>query len=541
MNKLLVLLLLLTGVTVYAQQGSVQDATFDVVVVGNLELQPANRFFEQNSDVQPEPNVKSQSYDTKDYTINPPRFDAKVVIPKMPDDSLKELYANYVKVGYGNYNTPFLDAYFHNKRSKTWSYGAHLKHYSSSKGVLNNSGNSQQLAELFGSRYGKVNSWSSHLSYSRNKYFYYGLPQDLAVDKDSIKQVYQLIHGGISTKKILVGKDFNYGTGLDLFYLNTTSKASELEVLWNGNGAYKVTDERSVLLETSLSYVSKSDSASLSRVLFTFKPIYKITKDEFVLKVGATVNYSSDTLKGSDGVHLYPYGRLDYFLQPNKLTLFVGLGGEIQKNTYRSFIQANPYLGANPVIAHTNNMIAFYMGAKGNLSKKVNYTAQLQYASYKNQYFFTNSITDSSRFEVVYDNGNTNLFGLKGQMFYDMSTKWRAFVSAELNKWTTDNLEKAWHRPSFIGTAGVSYNASNKILINSELYYIGGLKGWNRESNTLVDLKNIIDLSLKVDYRFSSDFSAFIEFNNILAQKYQRYLYYTNKSVNVLAGLTYSF
>ncbi|MCU0417283.1 MAG: hypothetical protein MUE33_08855 [Cytophagaceae bacterium] len=541
MNKLFIPLIFLVSVTTFGQQGSVQDATFDVVVVGDLELQPANRFFEQNGDVQPVPDIKPQQYDARDYTINPPRFDAKVAIPKMPEDSINAIQNNYIKVGFGNYTTPYLDAYVHNKRSKTWSVGAHARHYSSAKGVLNNSGISQQLIEGFVSRIGKTNKWSSHVSYSRDRYFYYGLPQDIIVDKDTIRQLYQLFHGQIATHSIQVGKSFQYSTGIDLFYLTTSRNASEFELLWKGKGTYKINDERSVKLESYVSNASKKDSSDQNRLLIYCRPVYQISKTNYILQVGATFNYSSDTLKGSDGVHVYPYAHFDYFYQPGKLTFFGGLNGQLQNNTYRSMVQLNPYLGQNSILANANNTIEFYAGAKGNISKKVNYKTQFSFASYKNQYFFTNSIVDSSQFELLYDRGTTSLIALKGQLFYDLSKTWRTYASLEWNQWTTDQLQKAWHRPSFFATAGASYNASNKIIIRSELYYIGGIQAWNRQTNREVELKNIIDLSIQAEYRFSSDFAAFIEFNNILAQKYQRYLYYTQKSINVLAGFTYSF
>ena len=106
-----------------------------------LDLVPANRFFDQNDDVQPVVDAKPQEYDTRDYSINPPRFDAKVKIPTMPTDSISPILSNYAKFGLGNYGTVLGEVYVTNKRSKTLSYGAHYKHLSSANGSLMNSGN----------------------------------------------------------------------------------------------------------------------------------------------------------------------------------------------------------------------------------------------------------------------------------------------------------------------------------------------------------------------------------------------------------------
>ena len=542
-NKLLLLaLLVFTGsISLFAQkEGEIPTAVFYNEVNAKLELVPANRFYEQNLDVQPTPEPKPQEYDTRDYTINPPRFDAKVKIPTMPVDSISPILPGYAKLGFGNYGTVLGEFYYTNKRSSKYSYGTHFKHLSSSKGSLQNSGTGQDLIEFFGSSYGKNSTWRGHVSYSNNRYRYYGLPQDIAANnKDSIKQTYQLFHAGINTVKTKVGDKFTYNSGLDLYYLTTKLKASELEIAWNGRGDLKLNDTRSAAVELGISSANRSDSSSLNRILFQIKPTYKLIQDKWEITVGANVNYSTDTLKGSKGMHLYPVIHANYNYIPGKIMLYAGIGGGMEKNTYRTFIQQNPYLGSDVPLAHSNKKIDIYLGSTGNLSDKVSYKAQLGYKAYTNQYFFTNSVTDSSKFTALYD--NAGVFVLDGSLFYDLNQDWRISANYIYNAWNTDVLARAWHRPASQLALGIQYNLKKKIYFNAEMYYLSGIHGLNLESNTSVQLKDIADLSLKTEYRFSSSFSAFLEFNNILSQKYQRYLYYQVKGINILGGLTYSF
>ena len=163
----------------------------------------------------------------------------------------------------------------------------------------------------------------------------------------------------------------------------------------------------------------------------------------------------------------------------------------------------------------------------------------MSYKSYGNQYFFTNSETDSSQFTVLYD--KAGVFSLDGGLFYDLNSAWRISANMLYNSWKTDVQAEAWHRPTFQSSIGIQYNLQRKIYFNAEMYYISGIQGINLESKQVVKLNDIADLSLKTEYRFSNTFSAFLELNNILSQKYQRYLYYQVKGINVLAGLTYSF
>ena len=51
----------------------------------------------------------------------------------------------------------------------------------------------------------------------------------------------------------------------------------------------------------------------------------------------------------------------------------------------------------------------------------------------------------------------------------------------------------------------------------------------------------VIDLSLRADYRITPKFSIFVLANNLANRRYQPYLNYPVKGINVIGGLTYSF
>jgi hypothetical protein len=544
MNKfkgLFIASIILCSLTAVGQtDGIIPPTVFTTEDKAKLDLVPANRFFDQNEDVQPVVEAKPQEYDTRDYSINPPRFDAKVKIPTIQPDSISPILSNYAKVGVGNYGTVLGEVYVTNKRSKTLSYGAHYKHLSSANGSLMNSGNGHDLLEVFGSKYGKTNTWNGHASYSDDRYKYYGLPQvDSVNNKDKIKQHYQLFHAGIGTVKTAVGDRFMYNTDIDMYYLSTKRKAKELELIWNAKGIYKINDTRFALVETSLSNANRSDSSTSNRFLLMVKPTYKLVEEKWDLTVGASVNYTTDTLKGSKGLHIYPAIHGNYNFIPGRVTFFAGIGGGMDKNTYRTLVQQNQYLGSDVPLHHTSRKLDLYVGSSGNISNKVSYKVLMSYKAFTNQYFLTNSASDSSKFTALYS--KAGLFSLDGGIYYDLNQAWRISANMLYNAWKTDVIAAAWHRPSFQSSIGIQYNLKQKIYFNAEMYYISGLQGINLESNRTVKLKNIADLSLKTEYRFSKTFSAFIELNNLLSQKYQRYTYYQVKGFNVLAGLTYSF
>jgi hypothetical protein len=49
------------------------------------------------------------------------------------------------------------------------------------------------------------------------------------------------------------------------------------------------------------------------------------------------------------------------------------------------------------------------------------------------------------------------------------------------------------------------------------------------------------DLNLGIDYRYNKSFSAFVQFNNIANNRYQRFYAYPVYGINVLGGFTFTF
>lgn len=544
MNKyiLLTLLLCTSIVNVFAQkEGEIQNETIVIEKKEKLELVPSTRFYDQNMDIQPTPEVRNQEYDLKDYSINPPRFDAKVSIPKLATDSLNPLLGNYVKVGFGNYTTPLFEAYINNKRSKTTNMGLHVRHFSSAKGPVKYSNFSSNYAGAFVEKYLKKSTWRFQASYERNRSNYYGYNHALEVNKDTLKQVYQYINASIFTQKNDLSTPFQYQLGFDVNYLKSYRKLSEYDVHTLLNLSYALDDRRKIKLMSELNMIGLNDSTSQSRNLITIRPSYEITIDKFKLDAGATINYSGDTLEGSKGMHVYPHITGEYAWIPNQHTVFAGLTGGMVKNTMYNLTRMNPFIQSNPIMAHTNNKMNLYAGLKGKVNNQIDYKAKIGYSTYTNQVFMTNGPVDSSEFALVYDNGNVGLFQTQFALGYQVLKKWRANVEYTFNSWNTDKIAKAWHQPSNVFQIGIQHNVADKILVSADFYYLSGITGKNLKSNTETELKSIADLNLKIDYLFSKKFAAFLEFNNILGKKYQRYLYYSNKGINILGGITYSF
>jgi len=533
--------------------GEVQSETIVIEKEKKLELPPANREFEKIQDPQPQVAPTNSKYQTQDIGIVLPQFDTKVKVPTTKTDDPVEIHNHYVKAGFGNYATPYLEAFFHTGKQKNYAAGARLKHLSSANGPYKGVKNSLNEIDLQG-KYWFDKQWvQASLGAGRERYTWYGVSNRDNIDdwdNDSLKILFTKINAAISTGNMGTGK-WKYNTGLNLGYQsgNHNNKESNIDGLLNIN--YQKESDVTIGMDVLIGNSTYTDSSStFSRMLVGLTPKYTMTRDKWKATVGLNYTYSGDTLDGSKGSHLYPIIEGSYTLVPNKWVAEAGFKGGMEKNTWSSLTAQNPYLGTGISLAHTNNKINLYARIKGNLGNNINVKAGAAYLLYQNLSYMTNSRTDSSRFEMLYSNDNTSAFNLNGEVTYD-AYPFRTGLKLDYYSYSTPGndtiIRKPWHRPSFVGSFFAAYTIHKKIVLKTDIYYISGLSGLNLERYATTGvyeekkLDAIFDLNLKAEYRFSNEFSAFIEANNLLSQKYQRYLYYQSRGINLLFGVTYRF
>ena len=532
--------------------GEVQSETIVIEKDKKLELPPANREFEKVPDPQPQPAPTNSKYQTQDIGIVLPQFDTKVKVPTTKTDDPVEIHNHYVKAGFGNYTTPYLEAFFHTGKQKNYSAGARLKHLSSTNGPYKGVKNSLNEIDLQG-KYWFDRQWvKASIGVGRERYTWYGVSNHDNIDDwntDDRKIVFNKVNAELSTGNMGTGK-WNYNTGVIFGYQSGNHGNKESNIDGSLNINYQ--KESNIILgaDVFIGTSNYTDSvSSLSRALIGLTPKYTMIGDKWKATFGLNYTYSGDTLEGSKGSHLYPIIEGSYTLVPNKWVAEAGFKGGMQKNTWSSLTAQNPYLDTRNVLAHTNNKINLYAGIKGNLGNNINVKVGAAYLLYQNLSYMTNSASDSSKFTMLYSNNNTSAFNLNGEVTYD-AYPFRTGLKLDYYSYSTGNdtlIRKPWHRPSFVGSFFAAYTIYKKIVLKTDIYYISGISGLNLERYATTGvyqetkLDAIFDVNLKAEYRFSDEFSAFIEANNLLSQKYQRYLYYQSRGINLLFGVTYRF
>jgi hypothetical protein len=418
-----------------------------------------------------------------------------------------------------------------------------------------NSGNSDTRIGLDGKYFAAGHTLFGELGYQRERYHFYGYSPltDPIPERADIRQVFNTfsIGGGIERNDAEAVLDYRLGFGFDR--ISDAYQARENEFSVNFKSSVDISGQLSLHVESDLFLINRTDApagqageeSSQQRTLFRLRPYFAYrTSDEpqrgLDVRVGANLAYENDTLSNADRLHFYPYLAATYHLGEN-LNVYGRIDGDIEKNTFRELADENPWLGPNVPVYHTNRTLAFSGGISGRASSFLGFNAGLSAANYKNLYFFVNSALDSTRFDVLYDQENVFVFNIYGELNLNSKDRLRTTVRADYFVYNTDEVAEAWHRPEFQLSLLSSYNLYEKILLNAELMLMSGIQGLNQETGTVAELDPIADFSLKGDYIFSPRFSTFLQFKNIFAQNYERYLNYPSRGFMLMGGITYSF
>ncbi|WP_114781549.1 TonB-dependent receptor [Botryobacter ruber] len=536
------------GTTGWGEGAKLQDA--EVVVEKNrvIELPVAARNYEKFRIPPPAVADRNVIYRFTDYKLPSQDINLQVKVLTIKQDELTKLYGNYVKAGLGNYGTLYLKGYFHNKRSTEGAYGAEVSHVSSSVGPVDrgNSAVANSAISAHGEKYMSGLTVGGRANYGRDVYHFYGYKQtpEVEVDKENIRQVFNRFgaEGFINNKT--TDAPFLYNAGLDFKYLKDSYDMSETNVALNFRSEYGIDDVSGVKIDADVSFLSHKDSLSVGRSFFKLSPTYERKLGILKVTLGATIAHTGDTVNNARQFNFYPRVRLGLEPIEDNLLIYAGFGGDLQRVTLYQLTQENPFLAPNVRVADINKGLELYGGFSANIANYVHLTGRAAIQNYRNLYFYNNSRRDSTKFDLVYDDGVTRVINLYAEAVFNYSDEVRIGLKTDYNNYNTDNLEQPFHRPALLSSVYATYNFYDKILFNTELYYIGSSFGRVvRPDGTAVlkETDNIVDLNVKADYKFTNRFTAFVMANNLLGVKYERFVHYPNKSINLIGGISYSF
>lgn len=480
------------------------------------------------------------------------QFKTQTIQPaKMVNEPLSKLYYSLIKAGFGNYTTPYGEIWVNNLRSKEYAYGFHYKHLSSrytaeNKGFAAFSDND---VNLYAKKFYKKHVLSGDLNYYRNISHFYGYPDSLIAKNDETttftKQRFNTFEGKLNLKSFYNDSNkINHDINLNFYNITDKFETSENNIMANGTLNFFVNKEKLNVYVATDYYNTKSKTDTVNDFIFRLNPYFEAGGKKWHVDLGLNVavdKFSDTTAK----FYFSPKLNVHYNIYNNFVIPYAGLGGGLEKNSFRSLSTINPFITSTPGYANTFNVFTAFGGLRGVLSSKTSYDAKVSYGKYKNLAFFLINYDDflSNKFNVVYN--DASMLQVNGQLKYQQKEKINIIAKGNYYSYGVDSNSYAWHRPDFDITLSGIYNLKSKIVVKADLFYIA--KQWSQQrvsengitSLKAVQLKGIADINLGAEYRYSKMLSFFVNFNNIGNVRYYRWDRYPTQRFNAMIGLTF--
>ena len=456
------------------------------------------------------------------------------------DSSLKWENHAYVKAGFGNYTTPFLEAVANFGNPNSSAYQVSLNHVSSK-------GNDDYQ------KYGKTGVAASgtfalphntelvsKIYYDNNIQYKYGYNKLYTFTEDSLKQSFNsfginaLLHNKAPNKY-----DIIYSPEIKFNYFYDSKKANEV------SGLAKVELQKMNSLVTlnvgfiadmsSYNYKKDTINKNIQNGVYYFDPYVRVKATNMNFKLGILPTWDNQSF------YFLPNFTADYKLNDKRTLLQAGYVGHIQKNTYQSLTQTNPFID-HPTDLNNTVVKEFYVGFKSNYGKHLNYNGKIGIVQWQHIPLFMNdSVAKNVQTYQTYYESELHALQLHGEVSYQLQEKLSLLGSITYNHFTSQNDYKQPFGMSPLEITGTArFNIAKDILLKGDIFFKDGTY-FQQLGGQPGQMSSAFDMNLGVQFNLMPKLDLFMQFNNIFSTNYQNWNRYQALGFNVLGGVVYSF
>lgn len=531
------------------QEGKIESQNFTIEKERKITIQPEiTRSFNPIQELKDSSFNQSIPNDLKDLKKEIQTFSdltIPVLEPGLEDKFQKNFIGeikNFAKIGIGNYGHTLLSSHLAYAIKPNKLVGANFNFDHNSKGPENtiHSRRSDNQLKIYSKTFTPKYLMEGDLTYQNLGTNYYGrksIPDN--TDKNAYKIGYNRYNFNGKISNAIMDSKLDYAAGFNMTYFNSSRQNEEVLAKANFLTNYSINSDLNLKLEGDL-ILSQFiiNSAEQNRNLFRLNPKLEYLKNGFNVHLGLNIAQEREKNVNLKNTNWYPNIELKYQIMPFT-QVFGGLTGNTHFNSYTENSLNLPWLGQNIDLRNTKERVNFFTGIKGE-NEQLDYELKLAYQKFQDLSFFIPSSLDSSRFQIAYDGREAKLltvFNLKGKINYQFNKQYRTSLSLDYNKYDNfTDLSKPFSRPNLSLSILNKIQFKERITISPDLYYISGLYGYRPFDQSVVKMKNIVDLNIKINYSVNEKISTYLSMNNLLGTQYQRYINYAVQGFNFTLG-----
>jgi hypothetical protein len=543
-----------------AARGGLQDQVFVIQKDREIRLPKQIRSFEKMPALPQPKALGSLTFPVLPFFLSVPASKIQAEPAKKEWEAPKlDLYPGWVRVGYGNFLSPLVEGRYLSTQSSEWQYATKFYHQSFGKGPVRwmDEESKESHTELAGdvSYFLDESELYSSLDLKRDAYTFYGRDLGFVIppNVDFASQYFapnKQLHGDLKLgirDLDKVGR-IGYAGEIVLGGFRDSYAVREQELGVEGKGEFRPSKEVKASLGVSYFTTATEDlKYDLNRNYFSIRPEGQYRFGDFHFTAAVVLVSDNDSVAESKpGIRIFPVLKSTYQVSGN-LKVNAAISGDVQRNTYRSFVQENPFLGPSDQLLNTVTSFEFAAGVEGLAIDKLVYRAGMAVRRQSNLHFFVNSYADTSRFELVYDQQATVL-QFNSDVEFSVTEKYKVTAQFDFFHYNLSTLQTAWHRPTWTASMNHRLTPFKNFSLQANLQVLGGMKARGLgQIDTLptqaevVKLPVVVDLQVNLEYRINSRFAVFANGANLLNRNNMRWMNYPVRGIQGVGGLSFKF
>lgn len=445
--------------------------------------------------------------------------------------------SNYVKAGFGNLSTPFLQAGLSLGDGKTSGLNLYGRHVSS-KGKIPHQKFGNTNLELNGFLQNTRNGeWSARLGTELERYNRYGFrPDTLKFSDDSLKIKYQTVRARLAYRNLAPtawGLLYAPELRVDVFSDGINNSESNTYLNLPISKAFTESFTAKLALEASLARYKPDNRDAMGNNYFLLAPSLVFQKPGVQVSAGLKPSWDNSQF------HLLPNVTAEFGTANKTVAVQAGWIGYYRNSGFQYLAGFNPWIAA-PERVYNTRIEERYVGIKGSIADHFSYGVRLGSNKLNNQPLFVNDTASGKSF-VVLNESKMNMTYLGGEMGYAWGERMSLTAALRMSRYhNLDNHEKAWGLLPLEFTSRLRIQVLKDLYITSDLYAFDGARYLTKAGNDKAD-NGAVDLSAGMEFGVAKNIKVWAQFNNIFGKEYQRWNQYPVYGFNFLGGIVFSF
>ena len=447
----------------------------------------------------------------------------------------------YLKLGYGNFSTPYINGGVSFGDGKVSILNV-TGNYIQQKGNIKNQEYSLANLKMAGSYFLPKNELYGGIEANQHTYHLYGYNHTLFnFKKDSVQQQFRQVtlRAGIkNTQPTETGINYNPSIELNLF--THKNAANETNAIINLPLAKVVNSHFMAEVALIADFTKYSTlklipaNIKLNNTLVQIKPAINYYSSYFKIHGGFTAAWDNKKYQ------LLPDIYAEIPIEGKIFSLQAGWIGRFVKNSYRNLVAINPY--QSPITAQVNTKeTEYYGGIKASIAKHFNFSAKAGLINYKNLPFFINDTLKNDKVFVIANEVSVNNFRVHADFSYINQDKFMLTGAVNFNGYTSmKSNARAWHTIPVELVGSLRWWAFKTILLKSDVRFFDG-SNYLAKGNIARPLGGGTDVSAGIEIKLNKKVSIWGDANNILNNTYERWHNYEVYGANFLGGILLNF